>query len=288
MAGIGTQIAEYSSDFFWNQLFSSSTPDKVNVKDSFASFLHNKQGLPLIKCAEDAEKSLGNILIELNHQQEKLASLGLNGLVHFNQHGLAITWRHHKFIDISGSKPPPSGFGEICSWVSDLRGIDFLLPCAAFLFCLGCDKIFLTDGPGDGGADLIGTGSSLANRNIAWIVQAKSAKNKLKRETLLADYAKFTILPQLPVWEKYMKALGLDISFDGRSAIFLFASNLEFKDGFISVARSLNSIIRSGRQVAYFLAERASLTQWKRAFDEIGEPKANINRNLAGFFKKVL
>lgn len=284
----GNDLAEFSYSRIWEAVVSTAAAERINARAAFVDFLILKSH-PALIAEEYAEKNVPLLLEQILKVCDQWESLGIpRPLEVVDQKGSIITWRHPNYEKISGRKKLPDSFCDVWAWVRSAREREFLFCCAAYLFLLGCSRIFVTDTTGDGGVDLIGIHEADPFRGMCFLVQAKSALSQVGKESLFSDYTKYLLLRHAARWEEYRKVLGVDKSSDGIGIIYIFASNQEFCPAIIQAARDLPIMLRSGRQLAHGLAKRADLRRWMAAQAAVGSTDASLSRNLQGLIASAL
>ena len=284
----GDELAAFSYQRIWELVVTSAVPDRLNARTELVSFLTAKGHVKII-AEEFAEKNIGRLLTNVERVCEQWEALGIPRPLYLNdQMGTIITWKHPKYQNISGRQPLSPEFCAVWQWVKSCRERDFLFCCAAYLFQLGCGRIYVTDTRGDGGIDLIGVHDAGPLRGICFFVQAKTAGGEVGKESLYSEYTKFLLLRFNSRWHEYQRAAGLDNVSDGVGLVYLFASNQEFNPAVMQAARDLPIMLRSGRQIAHCLAARADVSRWMAVRDIVGEMKANTSRNLQIAISKAL
>ncbi len=278
----GSDLAEFSYKKIWDSVVIAGGEERLNARAAFVDFLKSKSH-PAIIAEEYAEKNINLMLEQILKVCDEWESLGIpRPLDVIDPNGSIITWKHPRFELISGRKKLPDGFCDIWNLVRSCRERDFLFWCGAYLYLLGCNRIFVTDTSGDGGIDLIGIHEAEPFRGLCFLVQAKTASSDVGKESLFGDYTKYLLLRHTAKWDDYRKALGVDKTSDGLGVVYIFASNQEFNPAIIEAARNLPIMLRSGRQLAHGLSKRADLQRWLRARDRVGATEASLSKDLYG------
>jgi hypothetical protein len=284
----GSDVLEFSYHHIWESVVTENVAERINTRAEFVNFLKSKGHVQMI-AEEYAEKNIGLLLNRVQAVCEQWDALGIpRPLEVIDQGGSMITWRHPKFEAISGRRKLSENFCDVWRWVRDSRDREFLLCCAAYLHLIGCSRIYITDTSGDGGIDLIGIYENEPLRGVCFLVQAKTALNEVGKESLFSDYTKYLLLRRNARWSEYEKALGIDRTADGVGIVYLFASNQEFNPPIVQAARDLPIMLRSGRQIAHALSNRAPISTWIRVRDHVGETSASLSRNLGGHIMEAL
>jgi hypothetical protein len=281
----GHEVTEFAFARIWEDVASVGVAERLNARAEFVTFLIAK-GHPGIVAEEFAEKNTTLLLTNILKMCDQWEALGIpRPLDIVDQNGSIVTWKHPRFENITGRKPLSGLFCDVWNWVKNCHDRDFLFCCAAYLFSLGCTRIYITDTTGDAGLDLIGIIESEPFRGLCVVVQAKTAHGQIRKEDLFSDYTKFLLLKHDPKWDEYRKAASIDKAHDGVGILYIFASNCEFSQPIVQAARNLPIMLRSGRQIAHNLANRADAARWKIVRDHVGETNASLTRNI---FKLVL
>ena len=284
----GIEVSDFSFNRLWDSVVVASVAERLNARTEFANYLKIK-GHASIAAEEIAEMSIGVVIEKVLKVCDEWEALGIPRPLHItDQSGTIITWKHPKYLTISGRQPLPEHFCEVWQWVKNCQERAFLFCCAAYLFELGCSRIFVTDTRGDGGLDLIGIHEQPPLRGVCFLMQAKTAAGKIAKESLFGEYTKFLLLRHHKKWDEYQKALGIDKAADGVGLVYIFTSNQEFDPAVIQAARDLPIMLRSGKQIAHCLSKRADLKRWIAVRDLVGETQASLTRNLHSVIGKWL
>ena len=152
----GNEVAEFSYHRLWDSVVIASGPDRLNAQAEFVSFLVAK-GHPQIIAEEYAEKNIALVLTKVAKVCDQWEALGIPRPLHIaNQVGTLVTWKHPNYETISGRQRLPEQFCDVWRWVKGCMEREFLFCCAAYLFQLGCSRIYVTDTTGDAGLDVLG------------------------------------------------------------------------------------------------------------------------------------
>jgi hypothetical protein len=196
--------------------------------------------------------------------------------------GLLAGWVHDRHLDLTGYPPVSEEFIEIYHWLSSLNEREFLLPVVCFLKLVGCDAIFVTDGTGDEGIDCLGRIGVGPLRSIVLFVQAKSKIDHVPRDLVLQEYGKYAALPRTPKFHSYLEALGVERSMDGAAFNYVIIASNEFQASAQQVSARLGVLLRSRRQLAYFLSQQTSLANLKALHARsLIPPRPDLSTNLA-------
>jgi len=272
--------------FLYEQLFPDVLNPRcgtlVNIERSFRDFLL-RNGAPATLADEYAIRWKTNLVSRVDSELKDWEHLGLPRPIEVSDvSDTYVTWRHPKFHDLTGRRPLPGEFAGINEWIRKSSGREFLFVAACFLRIVGANPIFVTDTSGDRGVDLVGRIQDGPLRSIALFVQAKTSNNRIPGDRVLLEYAKFMASARSERYNQYREALRCNVSPDGVGVAYVFIANNEFKDSARKAAAELGVILRSRRQIAFWLAKRTSLEQLKLARDLIGgELKADLTNNIA-------
>ena len=232
-------------------------PLMLNISSRFVDFLVAADFNKLV-AEEEAEKRIGFVRQRLGQALDNWVGIGLPAPVGYTDNpDTVLTWKHSHYFRITGGKPLSPQFVRIYDWLTGLGPREFLLPCAVFLKIIGCDPIFVTDGPHDEGVDCIGKVADGPTRSILVFAQCKTITdtNRLVRKnTVTAEYAKYVNLPNTPKHKRYLHALRLKKCRDGSSSVYVFLANGEFDKHAEAPARDLGILLRSARQLSHFLS----------------------------------
>jgi hypothetical protein len=282
------EVSEFAYHCLWDSVFQGGVADRFSARSEFSVFL-KARGFAQIIAEEFAESNIGLLLTKVLKVCGEWEALGIPSPLHVvDQEGTMVTWKHPNYETISGRTRLSEGFCDVWQWVKGCRDREFLFCCAAYLFQLGCSRIYVTDTTGDAGLDLIGIHEGGPFRGMCFAVQAKTAAIEVGKESLFSDYTKFLLLRYNIKWDEYQRATGIDKACDGVGLVYIFASNQEFNPAIVQAARDLPIMLRSGRQIAHDLAKRADLKRWMAVRDQVGEANASTTRNLQVAISKAL
>lgn len=232
-------------------------PQTFNIVQQFASFLATGS-FNLLRAEEEAEKQKSFLRRELSDALNEWELLGIPPPVQYAENEeVLLTWKHNRFEELTGHRGISRNFIEVYEWLSGLQSREFLLACVSFLKLLRCDPIFITDGRGDEGIDCIGKIADGPLRSVAIFIQSKTKENdleKLGRDALFQEYGKYALLPQTDKYREYLNALRYHDIRDGSASLYVILSNVEFKPEAQRLAKRLGILLRSKRQLAFFLS----------------------------------
>jgi hypothetical protein len=275
-------VPPYLHNVFMPYVMSSEAEERINLSRNFSAHLLGL-GVPKTLADDFRSRWLPNLKQKLFLIQQEWISLGIPCPFEASERGdTYVTWRHEKYQAITGRSPLTKEFTEIYEWLSSQPERELLFSCVCYLKLMGANPIFITDKSGDGGIDVIGRVSSGVLQSSCYFVQSKSAKSFVSRETVLTDYAKFLACQSTDLFSSYRDAMNMRKSVDGTSINFVFITNSEFQDGAKTVASDLGILLRSKRQLAYWLSEKLSLKQLMDARAILPSNLiASLERNLA-------
>lgn len=280
-------ILSFSKFYIWDYVGQKHLPKLLNARNVFIEFLVQR-GFAKFQSEEFAEKNIGRVLSEISEVSKEWQALGIP-LPFFikDQSGSIISWTHPKFEEISRREKISDEFYDVWNWVKEFDEKRLLFLNSVFLYSIGCEKIFITDSPGDCGVDILGCINKGPFKGVTFLVQAKSAQSKVNKESLFSDYTKYLLLQRQGQWEKYLNAIDGEHSHDGIGIIFVFTSNLEFTENIKKAAMDLPIMLRSGKQLAYALAPYG-LSNLQSAYSRISPVKPSLTDNLFREFRSKL
>ena len=270
---IREEIKSYLDNLLFSKILKQGCPITLNIQRSFRNHLALKENFK--KSADElSEKWQQNLLERIEQDLSKdWDGLGVPRPIAplDNDNTTLVTWSHPRYSTLTGLDPLPDEFIAIVNWLQHLGPREFLIPCSCLLSLIGAEHIYITEGTGDGGIDCIGKIENGPLRSLCLFVQAKTSKSDITREMLLTEYGKFKTLPFLGPYQQYLKKLEIQNSFDGRGILFLIVANNEFLPPARSAASTLGIILRSRKQLAYWLSIKASLAELQKLLKELHE-----------------
>ena len=291
--GTYQSVSHAVNTFVYNELIDAALvpdpPQTLNLLNLFTDHLVAAQFNRLI-AEEETEKHISYVRRRLDDAIDQWIERGLPApLGYTNNQDVLVTWKHVHFPKITGRRPLSGQFVEIYEWLIDLGPRQFLLASAIFLRIIGCNPIFITDGPHDEGIDCIGKIMEGPIRSILVFVQSKTKENSRKlfqKETLYQEYGKYATLTKTLKYQHYLRALNFEASRDGSANVYFILANGEFHKGAEPVARNLGILLRSARQLAYFLSLHSSLDQLKKLQSTVTIPTGpDLTLNIASKIK---
>lgn len=284
-------MADHLQQFVDRRIFARvltlRAPKTINVKESYRDFLVQK-GHTRLGAAERAEEILGDVQERIRESIEAWGALGLPSPVRFGpRENLLVSWAHDRHDEITGHRALPRRVLEVWEWIGGLTAEEFVLPVVAYVSLLGCDPVYVTDGPRDGGVDVIGRISYGPLRSVVVWVQAKTTtRTYVKANRIFEEYGKYAALYRQEQYQRYVSALAVDKQNDGSSGIYFMITNAEYSHEARVVAKSLDVVLRSRRQLAYWLGSRFSVEVLEELRSSAAVPfKKDLYRNLAPIFK---
>ena len=286
------EIRSYLYDFLFLEILNQKCPRTLNIQRTFRNHLARKESLKN-SADELSEKWHQTLLDRIEYNlSEGWDGLGVPRPIALldNDNTTLVTWSHPKYSTLTGLGPLPDEFIAIVNWLQNLDAREFLIPCSCLLSLIGAEHIYITEGKGDGGIDCIGKIENGPLRSLCLFVQAKTSNSSIKREILLTEYGKFKMLPFLDQYQQYLEKLEVKNAFDGMGIAFLVVSNNEFLPPARSAASTLGIILRSRKQLAYWLSTKASLSELEKLLQELHKyvQSGGASINLAPHIQKYL
>lgn len=277
---IGDQVMETS--------LSADAPKVLNISDLFSSFLQ-KNDFGRLRASEETQKQEDLILRHLDDELKEWQALGVPTLVDYveSNKNILVTWRHSNFQQryIGHKHYESASFVSVYNWLVSLQERDFLFACALFLKILKCDPIFVTDGVGDEGVDCIGRVAEGPFRSLLVYVQSKTTRNTNKLfslNVLRQEYGKYSALKRSEKYLEYRKKLLDPDCRDGAGEVYVFFANTEFNSEAKMAASNLGIILRSIRQMAFFLSLAYDIEDIRNAFENFSVPsEPDLDKNLS-------
>lgn len=261
--------------------FVDSGVDRMNLESSFTQHLIEKN-FPQTLAYDKSTNWLSLVIEKLSLYIEKWKKSGLPAPFFLNQNSVLLTWRHSNFRNFAGHDPLPSEFGDIYNWVASQKEAEFLFVSALYLKALGLSAIYITDGHGDEGIDLIGCQSSPLDHGMSFFVQSKTSNDNISRETLLAEWAKYGVCLRSRKFDEYIELLKMNTSESGANFNYIMTSNSEFSSSAVSAARKLGVICRGLKSISFVLSTRYSLSKIQNIQNScVGKLTPNIKLNVA-------
>lgn len=263
-------------------------PKVLNILDQFNSFLQENE-FGKLRASEETQKQEDLIQRHLDNELKEWKALGVPTLIDYveNNKNVLVTWRHSSFQQryIDHKHYESAKFVSVYNWLLSLHEREFLFACALYLKLLKCDPIYITDGKGDGGIDCIGRVNEGPFRSIFVYVQSKTTKDKNKQfslNTLRQEYSKYSALKKSEKYLEYRKRLLDPDGRDGSGEVYVFFANTEFNSEAKNAASDLGIILRSIRQMAFFLSLAYNIEDIKNSFQNVSIPtEPDLNKNLS-------
>lgn len=229
-------------------------PKAINVLAQFATYLVN-EGTPQIVAEERAEEWRRLLIDRITRELVHWEKVGTSRPAWFAEDGQTLlTWSHPRFVERTGFPSANLLYFEALEWIRALNGKAFLIPCAVFLRSMGADPIYITDGPGDEGIDLIGMVNGGALHSTTVFVQAKSGGGPMSRDAMLLEYGKYKHLFRTTKYNEYRRALPENPS--GRSFVYAIAARAGFLHAAQEIGARLGILLRSDIQLAQYVEDR--------------------------------
>lgn len=242
-----------------------------------------QEGFSPLKATEFAEDWLPHLEQELEQQLREWDVLGIpRPLVQGSSQSTFLTFRHRNYQLLLGKESLSKDFPSVYNFVASLTPREFLLVPACLLQLAGCNPIIITDGSGDGGVDCIGQVTAGSMRSLCIFAQARTSSTDITKEAVQLEYAKFRDLQRTGQFIEYLAALGKGNSADGRATFYAMFGSAEFKQPARDYASREAILLRSRRQIAFWLSQSFSLQSLLQLREEIGATLLrDLSRNLA-------
>lgn len=242
-----------------------------------------KEGFSDVKATEYAEDWVERLGQELEKQLREWDLLGIpRPLVPGSSPLTFLTFRHRNYQSAVGMQGISTDFPHVYDFVASLAPREFLLVPACLLQLAGCNPIIITDGSGDGGVDCIGQVTAGSIRSLCIFVQARTSSTDITKEAVQLEYAKFRDLQRTGQFTEYLAALGKGNSADGRAACYAMIGSAEFKEPAREYARREGILLRSRRQIAFWLSQSFTLDTLLQLREELSATLVrDLSRNLA-------
>lgn len=256
MAALGGKeaVRRFIHEHLVPAVVSTEPPIAVNVLARFAAYLVS-EGAPPIVAEERAEEWRQLLIDRVTKELIRWEEVGTSRPAWFAEdERTLLTWSHPKFSDRTGFPSMGLLYFEALQWIRVLEGKHFLIPCAVFLRSIGADPIYITDGTGDEGIDLIGMVNGGALHSTTVFVQAKSGGGQMSRDAMLLEYAKYKHLFRTNKYGEYLSALPKSPS--GSSFVYAVAARAGFAPAAQDAAARLGILLRSDIQLAQYIEER--------------------------------
>ena len=184
------------------QVMSTEGPRAINVDRSFRDHLI-ASGAPRLDADELAERWAPAVRVRIESLLKTWDALGVPPpLSSTDRADTFVVWRHPEYANLTGSDPLPPEFPKIYDLLGGLSAKEFLIFCACLLKLSNANPIYVTDGPGDEGVDLIGRLQVGPLRSIVIFLQAKTALDRVSREVILQEFAKYIYLPHTKKYQQ--------------------------------------------------------------------------------------
>lgn len=264
-----------------SNLTSISTGQKViNIQQVLETALISGGSSPL-ESAELAEQWKERLKKEIEKQLQEWDDLGLpRPLLSTNNPLTLITYKHDKYVEKSKLKLPDD-FSEVLDFINSLNPTEFLIVPLCLLAIANCNPIIITDATNDGGVDCIGKIDLGPTRCLCIFIQAKTSISEISKDILHTEESKFRDLQTKALFADYLAALGKTKPIDGRAICYAITANNEFQMPARDYALRINVLLRSRRQVAYWLSQYFGISNLEKMKVELsGSLKKDLNRNF--------
>jgi hypothetical protein len=192
-----------------------------------------------------------------------------------------LTYRSEQYAKHNAEKLP-SDFGNMINEISTMTPNEFLWIPVCLLHIAGCDPIYITDAKDDGGVDCIGIMPTGTLRSLCVFLQAKTSTTKVSKQTLQLEHRKFEDLKGSGLLTTYTAALSRGNTKDGLSICYGLVTNNEFEKSAIKYAAERHILLRSSRQIAYWLSKHYGLDKIRNLIRSTdGKLQKSLQRNFA-------
>lgn len=283
-------VGNFVSTTFMSEVANVDAPTKINIAKLFQQ--HFKSRLSLLEIGELIDRYSYCMVEEAYNILKRWDKLGIpcpfsrladaGGDIKRdsgNLDTLFVTWKHPKFVELTGRQPLEENFFQVLEWIKKLCPKSFLIVPALYLKIIGATRIYITDGPNDGGVDVIGIIEKKSLNSMVFFVQAKTG-TIINRETVLTDYGKYLSLLHQPIYQKYRKMLGITNSMDGACYCYSYAANCDLDTKVEELSRDIGILLRSSIQLSYMISLRYTLNDLKK-YRKFLEIKQNMDFNYA-------
>ena len=181
------------------RVLSPHTSKTWNLRDEFRNHITGK-GEPEMRSLEIAEQRFPHLSEFLEQHFLYWDAQGVpRPLTVSDQDHIFLAWPHRNFLRYSGLvEAIDSNFCEMFMYLQGLDPKRFLVACSLWLNCVGFDRIFLCDGSGDEGVDVLAmfdsNGLHSGLRSSVAVVQVKKSSQPVSRKVVLAEYGKYQML----------------------------------------------------------------------------------------------
>ena len=275
--------AQFIADVLLPTVLSPEHRAAFNLRIEFRKFLQTRD-FPRERASEVAEEELIRLVRAIETRMREWDEQGVPRPLHAtDQEAVFVTWAHGSFVRYAGHMTIDRNYCEILQYVRTAGPKRFVILSALWLRCLGCRRILVSDGPHDGGVDVLGVIGSGGLRSLAVFVQSKTSSSKVNRDTIAKEHSTFSALavPTNHRFAAYRKALNIETHEDGTATVYLVLSNNSFDGGARKMARTLGLLLRSPQQIAQLLSRRYSLRRIEEIVEVVAPSvRADLTRNL--------
>ena len=249
---IDAAIGHFVYDHLEGLFLGTNPPKIINLSYEFAAFLVNS-GVNKLVAQENAEKYITTIVDRISNELDEWKNFTERCPIAFlPESDKLISWCHHKKNELIGDVLHSEDYVKSYRNVLQSGPRQFLFIIAVYLARTGFDKIFLTDGSGDMGTDLLARQSAGAFENVILFVQSKTlGSDRIGSDILLQEYGKMKACPATDKFRYYLDLVDNNQSRCGSGRLFGFFSNREFRSGTRVHAANLGVLLRSGRQITH-------------------------------------
>ena len=266
---------------------SPAAPSALNLFDAFVSHLREDEGWGPIRATDYVTEHFTKLCDVIERHLLDWDAQGIpRPIAQTDQDHIFVAWPHSQFRRYSGlSEIIDGNFCEVFDFVKGVDGRAFLVICALWLKCMEFREIYVCDGRGDEGVDLLGMLNQGGLRSLIAVVQAKTSNNTVNRGTVLSEYGKYKSLFHTPKYLEYRRALGIDGSIQGGTWMYVIMANHSFSGSARIAARTLGVLLRSVHQISFEIAKKYTKAQIAVEVDRIvnaeeGAPRADLTVNF--------
>ena len=262
-------------------------PSTLNLFDAFVSHLKEDVGWGPIRAADFVEEHFVQLCEVIETHFCDWDAQGIpRPIAQTDQDHVFVAWPHDQFRRFSGLQEIIDGnFCEVFDFVKGVDGRAFLVICALWLKGMDFREIYICDGRGDEGVDLLGMLNQGGLRSLIAVIQAKTSNRTVTRGTVVSEYGKYKSLIHTPKYMEYRRALGIDGSIQGGTWAYVIMANQSFNETARVAARNLGVLLRSVHQISFDISKKYTKSQIAAEVDRIvnleeGAPKADLTVNF--------
>lgn len=253
----------------------------INVRCALRDALR-ADGQPELRAEELAEDWVGRLAEKLDARMAEWDALGLPRPVVAVGGDTLLTY-HHEWHPEAAGLALPGGLSELYELLGTVTPREMLLVTGCLLYLCGCRQIIVTEGS-DGGVDVMGRVAAGPLRSLCVFAQAKTSGSPIPKQLMLVEHGKFRDLRRnsARMWVDYLAALGTTPSADGQAYCYVVVANAEYEPPARRYASDEHVLLRSRRQIAFWLAERCRPAAIRALIGTYGGTMyRDLNRNVA-------